>query len=273
MEEIAALVDEYSYISMVSAFSVFIVRDLNWFLTNMQDTEYPGTVYVPPNTENEFEYNMIKANCDHLRLIQVGISLTNAHGDTPAGETVAWQFNLFFDEAKEQSIDDSMSMLRQSGFNFEKHKTDGIPHELLAEYLITSGLCMNRRNHWITFHGGVDFGYLLRHLMGTELPQKQDEFLECLKWYFGNFYDCKEIKREIDFLSGGLGKLAKELDVDRIGTMHQAGSDAVVTAGVYFKLKAKLQKMWNAAGPKIEERVNGKLYGIGESVNDDPYIE
>lgn len=166
-----------------------------------------------------------------------------------------------------------MSMLRQSGFNFERHKTEGIPHALLAEYLITSGLCMNRRNHWITFHGGVDFGYLLRQLMGADLPQKQDEFLECLKWYFGSYYDCKEIKREIDYLSGGLSKIAKELDVDRIGTMHQAGSDAVVTAGVYFKLRFKLKKSWNIDVPKIEERMNGKLYGIGESVNDDQYID
>ena len=57
--------------------------------------------------------------------------------------------------------------------------------------------------------------------MGQNLPTKQDEFIETLKWYFCNFYDCKEIKREIDYLSGGgLVKIAKELDVDRIGTMH-----------------------------------------------------
>ena len=75
-------------------------------------------------------------------------------------------------------------------------------------------------------------------------------------------------------MSGGLGKVAKELDVDRIGTMHQAGSDAFVTAGVFFKLKAKLRKIWNLdSDNKIEERLNGKLYGIGESVNDDAYID
>ena len=55
-----------------------------------------------------------------------------------------------------------------------------------------------------------------------------------------NYYDCKEVKRELD-LSGGLKTVAKELDVDRIGTMHQAGSDAYVTSGVYFKLRSKLR--------------------------------
>jgi hypothetical protein len=95
-----------------------------------------------------------------------------------------------------------------------------------------------------------------------------------LKLYFGNFYDCKEIKREIDYLSGGLSKVAKELDVDRIGTMHQAGSDAYVTAAVYFKLKFKLKKLWNMdADSKIEERLNGKLFGIGDSINDEIYID
>lgn len=167
-----------------------------------------------------------------------------------------------------------MAMLRQQGLSFERHKTEGIPQNLLAQYLITSGLCMNGRTHWITFHGGIDFGYLLRQLLNNNLPNKQDEFLECLKWFFGNYYDCKEIKRDIDYLSGGLAKVAKELDVDRVGTMHQAGSDAFVTAGVFFKLKAKLRKLWNLDGEgKIEERLNGKLFGIGDSINDDAYME
>ena len=68
----------------------------------------------------------------------------------------------------------------------------------------------------------------------------QDDFLKALDTYFVNYYDCKEVKRELD-LSGGLKMVAKELDVDRIGTMHQAGSDAYVTCGVYMKLRQKLQ--------------------------------
>ena len=55
-----------------------------------QDTEFPGTVYLPIDTENEFEYNVIKANCDNLKLIQFGISLANAKGEYPDGKTVGW---------------------------------------------------------------------------------------------------------------------------------------------------------------------------------------
>lgn len=70
MEKISGLIDEFNYISM--------------------DTEFPGTVYVPPNTQNEFEYQMIKGNCDNLKLIQVGISLANEKGEPPRGKTLAW---------------------------------------------------------------------------------------------------------------------------------------------------------------------------------------
>lgn len=41
---------------------------------------------------------MIKANCDNLKLIQVGISLSNQNGQFPKNKPQAWQFNLQFDE-------------------------------------------------------------------------------------------------------------------------------------------------------------------------------
>lgn len=135
-----------------------------------------------------------------------------------------------------------MDLLKRSGFDFEKHKTKGIPHNLFGEYLITSGLLINPEVHWITFHGGVDFGYILKVGLGTELPNDEGSFFEMMNSYFCNFYDIKEIKRDIDYLTGGLSKIAKELDIERIGTMHQAGSDSLVTSKVFFKLKDLFRK-------------------------------
>ena len=126
-----------------------------------------------------------------------------------------------------------MQLLRESGLPFDKHKTEGIPHVLLAEYLITSGLVLNKQNHWITFHGGMDFGYLLKYLTGTSLPNSQDQYFLDLKTYFVNFYDCKEVMREIN-VQGGLAKVASNLDINRVGTNHQGGSDAHLTAEVWF---------------------------------------
>lgn len=139
-----------------------------------------------------------------------------------------------------------MDLLQRSGFDFERHRLKGIPHQLFAEYLITQGICLNPDVHWITFHGGVDFGYLLKILLGhgTELPREETSFFELLNSHFCNYYDIKEIKRDIEYLTGGLSKVAKELDVERIGTMHQAGSDSLVTSKVFFKLKELFKKWW-----------------------------
>lgn len=113
-----------------------------------------------------------------------------------------------------------MDLLKRSGFDFKKHKTQGIPSQMLGEYLITSGICLNPNTHWITFHGGIDFGYLLRVLIGSDLPKDEAIFFDNLNCYFQNFYDIKEIKRDYYLLQGGLSKIAKELEVDRIGTNH-----------------------------------------------------
>jgi len=34
-----------------------------------------------------------------------------------------------------------------------------------------------------------------------------------------NYYDCKELKRDLD-ISGGLGRVAMELNVEWVGRMH-----------------------------------------------------
>lgn len=119
-------------------------------------------------------------------------------------------------------------MLTQSDLDFDKHIHDGIPQQLFAQYLISSGLVLMPRNRWITFHGGYDLGYLLKLLMGRELPNSQDEFFDELDTYFINYYDTKELKRDLHTLisSNNLRGIAMELEVDRVGTMHQAGSDA-----------------------------------------------
>jgi len=74
-------------------------------------------------------------------------------------------------------------------------------------------------------------------------------------------------------ISGGLTKVARQIGLDRIGTMHQAGSDAHLTSGVYFQLRSKLKQTWLIeTEQKIEERFNGKINGIGDSINDEVYI-
>jgi len=42
---------------------------------------------------------------------------------------------------------------------------------------------------------------------------------------------------------------------------------------VFFQLRAKLKQVWLIdSESKIEERFNGKINGIGDSINDEQYI-
>ena len=99
-----------------------------------------------------------------------------------------------------------------------------------------SGLVLNPEIHWISFHGCYDFGYLLKLLINTNLPDSENEYLNLLDIYFINYYDIKTMVKRKDSLRVGLNKLAQSLEVLREGKTHQAGSDSVVTIDVYFKL-------------------------------------
>jgi CCR4-NOT transcription complex subunit 7/8 len=59
---------------------------------------------------------------------------------------------------------------------------------------------------------------------------------------------------------GGLSALADALQVERIGPMHQAGSDSLLTAQTYFALVNK-----NMGGICDETKFRGELFGIGSN--------
>ena len=77
---------------------------------------------------------------------------------------------------------------------------------------------------------------MLRLVLNEDLPNDELDFLQTLKIYFPNLYDIKYLINDNDNFKGGLNKLAKELNVERTGEMHQAGSDSIVTIDVFFKL-------------------------------------
>lgn len=110
---------------------------------------------------------------------------------------------------------------------------------------------------WITFHSGYDFGYLLKLLTCTALPQNEAEFFGILGLHFPCIFDMKYLMRFTDNLHGGLSKLAEQLDVERIGPQHQAGSDSLLTACTFFKLRQ------THFGHDCVDKHAGVLYGLG----------
>ena len=225
------------------------------------DTEFPGVIYPCPVATEEFYYAYTKVNVDKLKLIQLGITLTNDKGEYPPG-TCTWQFNLNFDVEKDEHSNDSISMLYNSGIDFTLMKNKGIQHSLFAEYLIVSGLVLNDKITWICFNGSSDFAYLLKYLINGPLPQSEKDFIELVNLYFPNIYDIKYLVNDSETYKGGLNKLAKELEVERSGEIHQAGSDSQVTSDVFFRLVRN-----NVINQNELNEGKNVIYGIGEGNN------
>lgn len=233
MARISELLDQYPYVAM--------------------DTEFPGVVV---QNENIVGYQLIKSNVDILKLIQVGICLADSQGNTPQPVS-CWQFNLKFDPTQDLHSHESIEMLKDAGINFEHMSAKGIDPLRFADEFIQSGLVMNEEVHWITFHGAFDFAYLIKVFTNSLLPASLDKFKLQVKQNFPILYDIKIMMKEVSELrNGSLQKLARDLDVRRVGTMHQAGSDSDLTLRCFFKLK----ELYFQKG--IPEKYWNKVFGL-----------
>ncbi|CAJ0937350.1 unnamed protein product, partial [Mesorhabditis belari] len=219
------------------------------------DTEFPGVVATPMGqfrSKEDFNYQQVSCNVNMLKLIQVGFALVNEKGDLPPGGDV-WQFNFQFSLDDDMYSVDSVEMLRTAGIDFNRLRTDGINMEDFGELLTTSGLIVDPSITWVTFSSGYDFGYLMRSIINTELPKEEIEFFRFHRILFPSCYDIKLLLRlpacQNAKLKGGLQEVADQLDVKRIGARHQAGSDALLTAKIFFKIKQQFfdEQAWNQA--------------------------
>lgn len=220
------------------------------------DTEFPGIIYRLEGECADPLYQSIRVNVNATKLIQIGISLADEEGCPPPG-TSTWQFNLHFDTSRDSYSQDSIDLLTRAGLNFHYHARYGIDPLVFAEMITVSGLVLNERVKWVTFHGGFDFGYFLRTLTARNLPDSESAFLQELRLYFPTFYDLKHFIRQDERLKGSLGRLAEQLNVVRIGIAHQAGSDAIVTLACYFELQRGYFE------GNIPEAYDCVLYGLG----------
>ena len=242
-----------------------LLEDFNYI---GMDTEFPGTVYCINNFTPDFYYKTLKLNVESLKLIQLGITLTNSKGEYPKNFPYhTWQFNLEFDINNDKYSQNSLNLLINSGIDFNKLKKNGIKHKDFAEYFMISGLVLNPNINWISYHGSYDFGYLLHLLINSSLPDNENDFTKELSIYFPNYYDIRILVQGNEKLQGGLNKLAQYLEVLREGKTHQAGSDSVVTIDVFFKLL----KNGNVEKERLEMDKN-ILFGIGLGKDDEETI-
>jgi len=225
------------------------------------DTEFPGIVVRPTGNVSEYNYQTVKCNVDLLKIIQLGVTFADSHGNLPQG-TATWQFNFKFDQERDMYAQDSILFLKQSGVDFDRHQKHGIDVQEFGELLMTSGLVINEDVKWISFHGCYDFGYLLKLLTCAPLPQMEAEFFDRLHDFLPSLYDVKYLLisvRSIQFNgSCSLQKIAEHFQISRVGPQHQAGPDSLVTGQTFFKL------METYFDNQIDDsKYSGVIYGIG----------
>ena len=243
MHIIADLLEDYPYIAM--------------------DTEFPGVIAHPAGTfpsKDAYHYQLMRCNVDYLKIIQIGITLGDGHGNFPT-PCCTWQFNFKFNLDEDIYTTPSIELLRISGIDFNRFSTDGISVFNFSQLLYTTGLVMNEDITYITFHSSYDFGYLIKMLTCKPLPAEETEFYELMRVFFPHFYDLKLIAENIEQVTAaGLQALANEFNVVRVGPQHQAGSDALITLKTFTALM-KTYFNGNLVSPENEN----KLYGICES--------
>ncbi|KAG8364126.1 hypothetical protein BUALT_Bualt19G0094400 [Buddleja alternifolia] len=244
------------------------------------DTEFPGTVYHPSGVPNHLRstlpppqfYAVMKQNVDALNIIQLGLTLSDAHGNLPhfyTGFQYVWQFNFSdFDSDRDIHNPESISLLKRQGIDFLRNKQSGIDSRHFAMLFNVSGLGLNftrpgpwRRNLiWVTFHGPYDFGFLIKILTRKELPDDLEGFLMLVKLYFGvAVYDLKNMIRAFG-LHGGLDRVAKSLNLGRVaGKSHQAGSDSLLTMQAFVEVS---KKYFNGERMNVMKKFNHKVYGL-----------
>lgn len=275
------------------------VIDADKCANKVQDTEFPGIVARPMGsftTKADYHYQTLRCNVDLLKMIQLGITLFSPEGELPPAHSIesnpylnnlvpapcTWQFNFKFSLENDMYAQESTSMLQKAGIDFEKHDSQGIEPNDFGALLMTSGLVLLDDVHWISFHSGYDFGYLMKIMLCKPLPDDEVEFHKLLNIFFPSVYDIKflvkhAIRNQLinsnnsqlspqatqvlnnitSSQKSGLQDIAEELGIKRIGVAHQAGSDSLVTGELFWKMR---QVIFN--GVIDEEKYSGKIWGL-----------
>lgn len=268
------------------------------------DTEFPGIVGRPMGNfrgKSDYHYQCLRVNVDMLKVIQIGISLFNEKGETPAdlGSNVkrhgqsqmplAWQFNFKFALKDDMYNQASIESLQQAGIDFNLLERDGIDPKKFAALFVVSGFVCFDNVKWLSFHGGYDFGYLTKLLSDMKLANDESEFDKVMKKWFPQTYDVKHLMKYAVKLhnsglvtptdpstteilqkfeqKSGLESIAEALKIKRLGAAHQAGSDSLLTGKVFFQLREKIYH------GEISDDHIGKIWGLGFSGMEMPLLQ
>ncbi|GFY90149.1 polynucleotidyl transferase, ribonuclease H-like superfamily protein [Actinidia rufa] len=188
------------------------------------DTEFPGVIFRPGTEKHQyshlsptFNYRLMKANVDALNLIQLGLTLSDPYGNLPDFGTPfshIWEFNFSdFNLDSDYQNPESITLLKNQGIDFDRNRQEGIDSQVFASILVRAGLSF-------------------------PIPNSPSLGSPSTVYFGGSVLDMKHVIKYCDGLYGGLERVAKALDVDRVaGKSHQAGSDSLLTMKTFLKLR------------------------------------
>lgn len=195
------------------------------------DTQFPGIVARPTGPFSQYEeynYQTLKCNVDLTRVIQIGITFSDAKGNRPKGIST-WRFNFLFNAGRDMYAQDSIDGLRNTrGLDLGKHQTQGIDPQAFGELIMGSGLVLNDEVRWITYCGATsfaeppsqdgpgrqgeppwvtfcglyDFGHMLQLLTSQPLPDEVVGFNEYLDYFFPSRCDVAKHLHRLPQLQG-----------------------------------------------------------------------
>jgi len=193
------------------------------------DTEFPGFfIDVPASAGRVPKHQALCENVDNLRPIQVGVAVAREDGSVMG----AWCFNLRFDINVDLHTEASVKFLVEAGVDFPRHAREGIEASVIGKRLAASSLVgrAGSRPHWVTFQGMYDLGYLLKLLTNWPMPSDASAFEDTLDAFCPRRCELRE-----SFPRGSLDTLVRDHGVQRVGSAHTAGSDALATLDLFLR--------------------------------------
>jgi CCR4-NOT transcription complex subunit 7/8 len=141
-------------------------------------------------------------------------------------------------------------------------KQHGISPQYFGEKIISSGLVLNSHLTWICFHGCFDMAYFVKILTNEKLPSNKNQYHTMLEIFFPRLLDIKSFVYSQIRFDSGLQRIGEYLGVMREGTMHQAGSDAMLTLQIFFAIFNNLETEQDRREFKIIcDQFNQEIYG------------